>query len=96
MVQAETTTFPSIVKAARKEFFVLYAPVQLRKGEAGFSAVIRWRRTGCLRLATYSYTLSGPSRLTLSADYASREELVARMISDNLDYNEGRCCWVEL
>jgi hypothetical protein len=96
MFEAEPPTFPDVVRSAPDEFLILYSPFQ-SWARTSFSAVIRRRRTGFLRKVTYSYTLRSPglSGVTLSTGDQSRGEVVERMVSDNLEHNDGRTCWVE-
>lgn len=96
VIEAEPNTFAKVVKIAPEEFYVLFAPSMSRRG-ISFNAVICRKRTGFLRRARFTYTLSGPGpeRSTSSTHYDSRGEVVERMISDNLQHNEGRSCWVE-
>ena len=96
MIGAEPHTFAKVVKSAPEELLVLYAPF-LSRGGTSFSAVIRRKRTGFLRRTSFTYTLSGPGPegIATSAQYESRGEVVDRMISDNLQHNEGHSCWVE-
>ena len=96
LIGVEPRDFPEVVRKAPDEFLVLYAPFESWGGISP-SAVIRRGRTGFLRRAGYSYTLKAPgsSAAAGSADDLSRSEVVDRMISDNLQHNEGRSCWVE-
>ena len=97
MIGAEPHTFAKFVKGAPEGFFVLYAPFVSWR-ETSFSAMIRRKKTGFLRRIRFTYTLSGPGpeKTAMSAEYESRGEVVDRMISDNLQHNEGRSCWVEI
>jgi hypothetical protein len=96
MIEAEPHTFAKVVKIAPEEFHVLFAPSMSRRG-ISFNALICRKRTGFLRRARFTYILSGPGAegSASSTHYDSRAEVVERMISDNLQHNEGRSCWVE-